>query len=61
VSEHGSQTGGLATRERQTAKRALWIFLAVALVCIAQATWWMVYQIGQAENISKLENAKLER
>jgi two-component system phosphate regulon sensor histidine kinase PhoR len=60
VSKQKPQTGGLASRERQTAKRAFWIFLAVALLCVAQATWWMVYQIGQADHLTRLQNAQLE-
>jgi two-component system phosphate regulon sensor histidine kinase PhoR len=60
VSGRNKSTGGLAARERQTAKRAFWIFLAVALVCVAQAAWWMVYQIGQADHISRMESAQLD-
>jgi two-component system, OmpR family, phosphate regulon sensor histidine kinase PhoR len=52
--------GGFAARETHRATRAFWIFVAVAVVSVAQVSWWIVYQIRQADRLAELRQAELD-
>jgi len=45
----------VASEERREARRAFWLFLAVAVVCTAQVGWWVIFQVGETDRIAKLQ------
>ena len=51
--------GGVAAEEQRTARRAFWLFLTVAVVCTAQVSWWMIFQIGVSDRITELKRGLL--
>jgi two-component system phosphate regulon sensor histidine kinase PhoR len=51
---------GVAAVERRAARRAFWLFLAVAVVCTAQVTWWLIIQVRDTDRIARIETDRLE-
>jgi signal transduction histidine kinase len=51
---------GVAATQRRMARRALWLFLAIAVVCCAQVAWWIIFQIGETHRIGELRRAAVE-
>jgi two-component system phosphate regulon sensor histidine kinase PhoR len=56
----GRTSGGVAASAQRAARRAFWIFLAVAVVCSAQVSWWAIHQIGDTHTITELRLAQLD-
>lgn len=47
--------GGVAAEERRAARRAFWLFLTVAVVCTAQVSWWVIFQVGVSDHVAEIQ------
>ncbi len=59
MSKSGKITGGVASSERRAARKAFWLFLAVAILCTAQVGWWLIIHMRDAQALAELKQAEL--
>lgn len=59
MSISGNISGGVASSERRTARKAFWLFLAVAVLCTAQVGWWLIFHMRDARMLAELKQAEL--
>ncbi len=55
-----TSAGGIAAGGTGRARRAFRLFLAVAVVCVAQVSWWMTQQVRQTDQLAELRRAQLD-